>query len=42
MKSESRENDVNGVDEMVANNFKLFILDSSREYISEIPKVLKR
>lgn len=42
MKSETREKDVNGVDEMVARNFKFIVLDSSKEYIAEMPKVMSR
>lgn len=42
MKSESREQEVETIAEMVDQNFKFYILDSSREYITQLPRVVKR
>jgi hypothetical protein len=42
MKSASREKDIKDIDEMISRDFKLIILDSSREYIAEMPTVASR
>lgn len=42
MKSESREKDIKDIKEMVDRDFKFYILDSSREYILELPRVVER
>lgn len=42
MKSESRDKDVSDINEMVERDFKFYILDSSEEYISGMPKVVER
>lgn len=42
MKSESRDKDVSDINEMVERDFKFYILDSSEEYISGMPRVVER
>lgn len=42
MKSESREKDIVNVIEMVDRGFQFYIVDSSREYILELPKVKEK
>lgn len=42
MRSESRDKDIQNLDEMVAKNFNFYIIDSSREYVMEMPRVVAR
>lgn len=42
MKSASREQEVETIAEMIDQDFKFYVLDSSREYITALPQVLER
>lgn len=42
MKSDSREKDIVSISEMLDRGFKFYILDSSREYVAEMPSVIER
>jgi hypothetical protein len=42
MKSESREKDIVDFREMVGRDFKFYIIESSREYVAEMPGVIGR
>lgn len=42
MRLQSREKTVEGIDDMVEGNYKFYILESSQEFVAEMPKVTQR
>lgn len=42
MRSELREQDVKDIDEMTSRDFKFYIIDSSHEYVKDMPRVFER
>lgn len=42
MRLQSREKSVEGIDDMVEENYTFYILDSSQEFVAEMPKVTRR